>query len=572
MTDGRDAIRERMREAVMASDQRDEAFSPDDDDFGEPAQAGDDAIDPAIVERCAALDLSDTDNGARLREHFGHDLVAVALDEDPGGVWVSWDGRRWDRENGEAGAVKLAQKVGPRIALEAAHLSASPAEKQVLARAQALADDDESRAAKDARDEAKEIKSSLRRRKRARWAFAVSSKNSARISAMLNMAAPHLRRPASGFNPDPLLVVTNTHSLCFRVVETPDVAGDGTIKRVALDARPGFARDDYVTGLIPCDYDPEARCPKWLAFLARTLPDDELQRMIRAYSATGLLGVLEQRLAYHYGLGANGKSVFLAVLSAVIGPSLSVGMPKETIMGQGERGAGQASPDLVRLFGRRMVRIDELKDGEALREDLVKRLTGGDPMIVRGMYQGYLEFPNVATPHMSGNGQPKIDGTDEGIWRRIIVVHWSVTIPEGERRDFNELVADLLTERAGILNWLIDGAKDYLENGLYIAPAAREATAEYRAEMDPVREFRKACLVEAKGQRVQASTLFATYQAWAKANSRTEFSATRFGREVSRVVKRDQSGSVRFYLDIALTDDARALTERPGAEARDYGD
>ena len=274
---------------------------------------------------------------------------------------------------------------------------------------------------------------------------------------------------------------------------------------------------------------------------------------------TGLLGRLEQRLAYHYGLGANGKSVFLAVLAGVLGPSLSVGMPKETIMGQGERGAGQASPDLVRLFGRRTVRIDELKDGEALREDLVKRLTGGDPMIVRGLYSGYLEFPNVATPHMSGNGQPKIDGTDEGIWRRIIVLHWSVTIPEAQRRDFNEMVADLLSERSGILNWLIDGAIDYLENGLTIAPSAREATEEYRAEMDPVREFRERCLVKRPGGRVQASRLFQIYLKWAKANNRSEFSVTRFGREVKRWVQRDDKGSARFYIDVELSEGALEL-------------
>jgi putative DNA primase/helicase len=264
---------------------------------------------------------------------------------------------------------------------------------------------------------------------------------------------------------------------------------------------------------------------------------------------------------YHWGSGANGKSVFLAVIAGVLGSSLSVSLPKETIMGQGERGAGQASPDLVRLLGKRMVRIDELKDGEALREDLIKRLTGGDPMTVRAMYEAYLEFPNVATPHMSGNGKPKIDGTDNGIWRRMLVMHWSVEIPEGRRRDFDEIVADLLTERDGILNWLIAGAVDYLENGLYIAPAARAATEEYRVDMDPVRQFRERCLKAVPGARVQASRMYAAYVAWAKANGRTEFSATRVGKELGRSLRRDETGSVRFYVDVELTPEAAGLVD-----------
>jgi putative DNA primase/helicase len=557
---GRDEIRQSI---AAARDIDDEDILDDSADAAEPV-APSTLVDEAAVERCAALDLSDTDNGRRLREHFGRDLVVVALDEDAGGVWLTWDGRRWDREEGLAGAMKTAQEVGPRIALEAAYLKPTPEEKRVADAAGAFASDDDGEAAREARAAAKAAKAALTARRRKRWAFATTSKNSARINAMMSMAAPHLRRAPDLFNADPLLVVTHSHSLRFVVeddLECPDP--NVTRKMARVEALAGFRREDFVTGLVPCDYDPRATCPKFLKFLARCMPNAELTRTLKVYSATGLLGRLEQRLAYHYGLGANGKSVFLAVLAAVIGPSLSVGMPKETIMGQGERGAGQASPDLVRLFGRRTVRIDEMKDGEALREELVKRMTGGDPMIVRGLYSGYLEFPNVATPHFSGNGHPKIDGTDEGIWRRIIVLHWSVTIPEAERRDFNEMVADLLTERSGILNWLIEGVLDYLVNGLTIAPSARQATEEYRAEMDPVREFRERCLVERPGGRVQAQRLFQIYLKWAKANNRAEFSVTRFGREVKRCVKRDDRGSARFYIDVELSEGALALEGAP---------
>ncbi len=564
---GKDTIRRAYDEARVLSDggaaeDGDYAGPERDDDGDAPAGPPPAGVDGELVRRCAALDLSDTDNAERLRTHFGGDLVVVSLDENAGGVWAVWDGRRWDRENGAAGSLKLAQRIGPRIALEAEYLAATEGEQALLDKAEALADDDKSAKAKAAREIAAKVGARIEARQRRRFAFAVSSKNAARVHAMLTMAAPHLRRPASGFNQDPLLLVTETHSLRFVVEEDLDCP-DPTVtrKKARVEARPEFRREDYVTGVAPCAYDPQAKAPKFEAFLDTTMPDRDLRRTLRVYCAGGLLGVLEQKLMYHFGSGANGKSVFLAVLMGVIGASLSVGLPKETIMGQGERGAGQASPDLVRLLGKRMVRIDELKDNESLREDLVKRLTGGDPMVVRALFEGYLEFPNVATPHMSGNGKPKIDGTDEGIWRRILVVHWSETIPEEKRRDFHEIVADLLTERSGILNWLIAGALDYLEHGLTIAAAARQATQEYREEMDPVRDFRERCLVAAPGRKVQASRMYAAYIAWAKANGRSEFSAARVGRELKRWMRRDDSGSVRFYLDVELSGEAAALVD-----------
>lgn len=557
------------------SDQVDDAIAPDDDppwaDEAEPGEdafdeegpselraadggSGDSSIDLDAVKRCAAYDHSDTDNGLRLIAHFGNDLTVMAKGGVDGGDWLVWEGRHWDLDGGAAGAALCAQRVGHRIACEAEYLEHTPQERAALATARKFGQEDKSDAAKAARKAADDAKEALGRRKSARWKFAITSKNTARMKNMLTCAAPHLRRQPDAFNRDAHLIVTQTHTLRLGFQK---VGKGGEADRfVKMDARENFAREDYATGLVPCDYDPQATCEKWLAFLARCMPDKETLRTIRQYAGTCLLGVLMQRLMFHYGLGANGKSVFLKVLFEVIGKSYGVSLPKETIMGLGERGAGQASPDIVRLFGKRAVRIDELKEGENLREDLVKRLTGGDEMAVRNLFQGYFDFVNFATPHMSGNGMPRIEGTDNGIWRRMLVVHWDVTIPVEERRDFDEFVADLLTERSGILNWLIDGAVDYLENGLFIAPKIAEATKEYREDMDPVGRFIDDCVRAAAGERVASRTMFDAYKNWGAANGVfvDDRHQTRFGKEMNKRCARSRGASGRAYLDVELHD------------------
>lgn len=525
---------------------------PDLDALPDPAEAG---VNPDIVRKCALLDQSDTDNGHRLIEHFGADLRVVAAEGSDGGDWLYWTGAYWDQPNGRAQAIATAQRLGGRIGLEVAALRDLPEFVEAFANEKTFKEDDESRAAKAAR-KAAEI---CRKRLHQRWAFSVSSKNGSRIREALNMASVHIRRPARDFNREPLCFACETHTI--RLIVEADGGDMEPRKACHVEARAGHERGDFLTGLVPAPYDPAARAPKFLAFLSQCVPDADARRTLQAYSGTGLLGLLLQRLMFHYGSGANGKSVFLAVLRRLLGSSLAVGLPKETILGQGERGAGQASPDLIRLFGKRAVFVDEMKEGEPLREDLVKRLTGGDPVPVRGMYSGYIEFANVATPHLVGNGMPDIKGADNGIWRRVIVMPWTVTIPEESRRDFEEFVGELLEERAGILNWLIDGARDTLANGLFIAEAARMATEAYRDDSDQIGGFIKRCVEIVAGEKVQARQMYQAYSAWARANAMTPRHETKFGRDARKHLGRSD-GAIRFYLDCRLKPEALEMLAR----------
>ena len=101
------------------------------DDLG-PSDASAAGADPKVVELCASLDHSDTDNGKRLREHFGRDLCVMAQSEVAGGAYLVWCGTHWDRPSGEARAQMLAQQLGGRIAQEAEYLAPTPDERAAI--------------------------------------------------------------------------------------------------------------------------------------------------------------------------------------------------------------------------------------------------------------------------------------------------------------------------------------------------------------------------------------------------------------------------------------------------------
>ncbi|MFG1370710.1 phage/plasmid primase, P4 family [Xanthobacter oligotrophicus] len=498
-------------------------------------------VDKEVVSFCASLPQNDTGNAHRLIAHFGKDLV-VAREQG----WMVWTGTHWDLESGAA-AVKLrAQWTAPRIISEAKELKMGATEKD---------DDFEKRVA-------------------ARRKFAVSSGNASRSAAMISLAEPHLTRPVEDFDGGPLMVAVRNGVIVFRREVDPDCPDpDVTRWRVEVDFRP-HRREDLITKVMPVDYDPEAKCPTWDRFLGRFQPKEHLRRFLQVFHGLGLTGRTVQALVFHYGGGANGKSTFINAICDLMG-SYAQQLSAESITGQGQRRGDQATPDLARLPGARLVRVSELPRGEPLKEALIKQLTGGEPMLVRHLNKGFFEFPPEFKAVMSGNDLPQVGGVDHGIWRRMRLVPWEVTIPEGEQREMSEVLAEFAQERSGILNWLVEGARIFLTEGLISPDEVTAATQAYRDEMDPIGGFVTDCVEKTEpglNASVTARQMYEAYVSWSLANAKRPWKETAFGRALPHKGFTKTNERVRRYLDCRLHD----VPERPDTVPRSpppaYGD
>lgn len=551
-------------EAVDFGEMEDEDGPSEARNGGPPAGA----VDTDQIRGCADFDHSDTDNAKRFIAHFGADLVVLETEGVVNTDYFVWDGRVWDIAGGNDAAVRLAKKVGGLIALEADHLTWTPQERRDIDDGeQALrdlhkldkrkadwTDLDKARAQQlqMAIDAGADARAALDKRKVARRKFGISSKNLPRINAMKTLAACDLTRKPAVFDADPYKVATQTHTLRFTRELDPECPDPEAKRfRCTLEPAAGHARADLITKLLPVDFDPEAKCPRFQAFMNRFLPKDAVRRFVQVAAGLGLLGVPVQRIIFHYGNGANGKSVFLETIVRVLG-ALAASLPTEAIIGTGERQGGQASPELARLFNVRFVRVLELPADEPLKEAVVKKLTGGESIPVRNLFKGYFDFQPVFIAHMSGNGYPKITGTDNGIWRRMAVIHWPVTLGDDEQHDFEEVVGELVAEGRGILNWLIEGARIYLTEGLVTPPEVKAATKEYRDEMDKIGPFIDACVREAPGQHVRARTMYEAYYSWADQNGDKPVFETRFGREAKKRLEHGEIGNLKAYLNCEL--------------------
>jgi putative DNA primase/helicase len=553
--------------------------SDGDDDDRLPSDSHDPDINLDAVRQCAGLDHSDTDNGLRLRKHFGRDLMVVARQGVAGGEWAGWTGVFWDIGNGAALSIMTCQKLGARIGLEAGFLDLSANENAEVAKARPLRDTpakERSASDNDIVDRADSLIKGLAGRRSARRKFAVTSKNVGRINAMRDMASPHLRVEPDNLNARPLRFACRTHTIEF--VQEPDPEcpdPDSSRLRWICRAAPGHDRTHLITGVVAADYDPAAQAPKWMKFLTERLPDADKRRTVQVFSGLGLTGLLIQRLMFHYGTGANGKSVFLETLFSLYGPSVGVALPAESITGAGDRKAGGPSPDIVRLFGKRALRVSELPAGARVDMELVKRLTGGEGIAVRSLYEGFFEFVPKAKAHWSGNDKPELDGGDYATFRRLLLVHWDTTVAEAERRDIHDMVSDFMAEGAGILNWLIAGVLDYLnaDHKIFVAQAINDDTEEYRSENDPVGEFVKDCLEFQEGARAEAEVLFAAYKNYCAVTGRNEpLSQIKFGKALKkRVPKKGKVNGRVFYHGVRIAHVPQPSTTGPQPDGERNG-
>jgi len=424
----------------------------------------------AFTARC-----TDVANAEKLVALYGTELRYVV----EWGKWLVWDGKRWVLDEKGIRAHRLGVETVRAMMGEAA---------QELETAKAMPDDQDGATAK--ADAVKKAKTNI--------AWAKESQSASRIRALLDTA-----RSDSG--------VTVSHKELDADPWKLNVRNGTIMLKTGKLLKP--ARHDLITKLAPVDYDPHARAPTWEKFLHHVFPNGATRSYIQRSIGYALTGSIEEHvLFFHYGDGARGKSTFLNVVHAILGDYAAKAPRKMLFTSRGERHPNE----LVPLFGARFVVCAEIEDGKVLDEALVKDLTGGDPIPTRRCNENYWEYMPTHKLFIAGNYKPVVRGDDEGIWRRMRLVPWTVQIPK-EARD-KKLFSKLRKELPGILAWAVKGCLAWQKEGLHEPKQVEDATAEYREESDRLGEFfTLRCLFEPEA-RVARLELHEEYKAYLEEN------------------------------------------------------
>lgn len=308
-----------------------------------------------------------------------------------------------------------------------------------------------------------------------------------------------------GISVDPSLVDNKPDLVAFRNC-TYDLYRD-----VTLPPNPGH----LITKVMGCDYDPTAECPWYDKMLGEAQPDE----VVRAYLHRQIGSALEGRVREHMfpvncGTGGNGKGSTLNDSWLPVFGDYGISLPAEVLLAKGDK---DYVTERLALKGARYVVTSEPRKGARFNAALLKLIAGGDRMSCRPLYSNQtVQWDPTHQVFMMCNDRPEPPADDGGVWRRLKPLDWPNKIPE-ERMD-TELPKKLRGELAGIAQRILDGWRDFRDNGLQVPDGARQLASDWRAEVDILGKFlEERCIVDQARSdlRTKSSLLFIRWSSFA---------------------------------------------------------
>lgn len=449
-------------------------------------------VPPPKTAPARGFHTTDMGNAQRLAAHYGENIRYCW----PAKKWYVWDGQRW-RPDSAGEIFTLAKETVRSIYAETAQAEDDSARKTL-----------------------------------AKHALRSESRN--RLDALIALAQSEEGIPVQPEDLDSLPWIFN--------------CANGTLDLRTSELYPP-RRTDLLAKISPVSFDPNADCPLWIAFLDRIMDGHQalIQFLRRAigYSLTG--STREQILFLLYGLGANGKSTFLETVEAMIGEYGQQADFSTFLVKKNQEGPRN---DIARLKGARFVAATEAEGGARLSEVVVKQLTGSDTVTARFLHQEFFEFKPEFKIWLATNHKPIIRGTDNAIWRRIKLIPFTVTIPS-EEQDRN-LPAKLREELPGILTWALMGCLEWQAEGMGEPDEVKQATGEYREEMDTLGEFFDECCVIHADIEAKSADLYKAYREWSESHSYSPMSQRALGQALTERGIGRRRGAQNVHLRVGI--------------------
>lgn len=305
-------------------------------------------------------------------------------------------------------------------------------------------------------------------------------------------------------------------------------------------------RESFRTTCLPITYDATATAPRFVQFLEEIFRDDpdKAQKQVLVCEAIGytLLSCCDyEKFFMLIGAGANGKSVLLNVLYALLGHRHVCAVQPSQFQNRFQR---------AHMHGKLANIVTELAEGAEIADAELKAIVSGELTTAEHKLKPPFDFHPFCTCWFGTNHLPHTRDFSQALFRRAIVLQFNRVFAEHEQD--KRLKDTLLSELPGILNLALAAIAQVFRRGMFTVPASSEvAKGEWRLEADQVAQFtEEQCVFEA-GASIGVSDLYTAYQAWAEAAGiRRHLNKNNFSNRIARLgAERDKgtAGKRNFY-------------------------
>ena len=269
----------------------------------------------------------------------------------------------------------------------------------------------------------------------------------------------------------------------------------------------------YRTTQIPIVYDPEAEAPRFGRFLSEIFIRDE-DKILKAALVCELLGYtllsacLYEIFILLIGLGANGKSVLMRVVEALVGSENVCGVQPSQLDNKFQR---------AHLHGKLANVITEISEGHKIADAQIKALASGELTTAEHKHKTPFDFHPFATGWFGTNHMPHTRDFSEALFRRAIIVPFNRVFNEKEQD--RHLIGKLKKELPGILNMALAGLEEvFLRGGFTRTVECDHAKKKWRLECDQAAQFAEDYCEFGPDFYETSSDVYKSYVKWAEEN------------------------------------------------------
>ena len=307
-----------------------------------------------------------------------------------------------------------------------------------------------------------------------------------------------------------------------------------------------FSRSDFMTYQLPFEYNKQAKAPLFEAYLNRVLPDKECQKVLAEYLGFvfikhGSNALKEEKALILYGTGANGKSVFFEVISALLGSENVSSYSLQSLTN--ENGYFRAN------IANKLVNYASEINGN-LEASTFKQLVSGEPVEARLPYGQPFMLKEYAKLIFNCNELPKDVEHTNAYFRRFLIIPFNVTIPEDEQ-DKTLHTKIIENESSGVFNWVLDGLNRLLTQKHFSnCEAAKKAVEQYKTESNSVKMFLDENeYIKSSKKHILIKDLYPLYKEYCIEDGMKPFNKKNFIKQLSNigiVVERNSQGNIAY--------------------------
>lgn len=325
-------------------------------------------------------------------------------------------------------------------------------------------------------------------------------------------------------------------------------------------------QSDYITfstGYEYIDYDENNEYVREIYdFLGKIITNKRVREYTLKILGKSLVGIPDERFYLWTGLsGANGKSTLINFLENTLGDYIT--SVDVSLLTNKRTGSSNASPDIVRLRGKRIFTFQEPEHNDKLRTGILKQFTGGDTIVARELFKAPVSFKLQGMMIMCCNDLPAVTSIDGGTWRRIRVVEFKSRfcdnpVKENEFKIDPKIKYKIKEWRPYFMSILIHYYKKFLEEGLVEPDEVKKATAKYKVDNDKFNEFFDAFVEETTSGFETNKVIYGSFSSWWSSNYPTSkipeikelrrAMKIRYGNEKEKVI----NGCINYGFNIRL--------------------